>query len=80
MPGGASYLSPSGVTSSPGGSMSDPSPKEQILAAVERLPADATLEDVIDSLLFLHKAQIGLAQADAGQVTPHSEVKKRLGL
>ena len=29
-------------------------------AAVERLPADATLEDVIDSLLFLHKAQIGL--------------------
>ncbi len=49
-------------------------------AAVERLAADATLEDVIDSLLFLHKAQIGLAQADAGQVTPHSEVKKRLGL
>ena len=48
-------------------------------AAVERLPADAALEDVIDRLLFLHKAQIGLAQADAGQVTPHGEVKKRLG-
>ena len=60
--------------------MSDPSSKDQILAAVNRLPPDATFEDAIDSLLFLYKAQLGLAQADAGQVTPHSEVKKRFGL
>ena len=60
--------------------MSGPSPKDQILAAVNQLPADATLEDAIDSLLFLYKAQRGLAQADAGKLTPHSEVKKRLGL
>ncbi len=60
--------------------MADPSPKQQVLKAVERLPADATLEDAIDSLLFLYKAQVGLAQADAGQVTPQDEVKKRLGL
>ena len=60
--------------------MADPSPKQQVLAAVEQLPVDATFEDAIDSLLFLYKAQIGLAQADAGQLTPHDEVKKRLGL
>ena len=59
--------------------MSDSSPKEQILAAVERLPADATLEDAIDSVLFLYKARLGLAQADAGQFIPHNEVNKRLG-
>ena len=60
--------------------MAEPSPKQRVLAAVEQLPADATFEDAIDSLLFLYKAQIGLAQADAGQLTPHDEVKKRLGL
>lgn len=60
--------------------MVDPSPKQRVLAAVEQLPVDATFEDAIDSLLFLYKAQIGLAQADAGKLTPHDEVKKRLGL
>ncbi len=48
--------------------------KQRILDAVEQLPADATIEDVIERLCFLAKIERGLAQADAGQLIPHDQV------
>ena len=51
--------------------------KDKILAAVEQLPATATLEDFIERLVFMAKVERGLAQADAGQLTPHEQVAAR---
>jgi len=48
--------------------------KQRILDAVEQLPADATIEDVIERLCFLAKIERGLAQADACQLIPHDQV------
>ncbi len=48
--------------------------KQRILDAVEQLPPDATLEDVIERLCFLAKIERGLSQADAGQLTPHEQI------
>ena len=51
--------------------------KQRILDAVDKLPADATLEDAIERLVFLAKVERGLAQAASGHLIPHDEIVKR---
>jgi len=58
--------------------MSDSTAKQKVLEAIEKLPADATVEDAIEQLVLLAKIQEGLAQLDAGQGVEHSEAKRRL--
>jgi predicted transcriptional regulator len=51
--------------------------KQRVLDVVEALPADATIEDAIERLVFLAKVERGLAQVEAGQLIPHDEIVKR---
>jgi predicted transcriptional regulator len=53
-------------------------PKQKVLEAIEKLPADATLEDAIERLVLLAKIERGLAELDAGQGVDHTEAKRRL--
>jgi predicted transcriptional regulator len=48
--------------------------KEKLIKAVEDLPDDASLEDVMERLLFLAKVEKGLEQADKGQTLSHKDV------
>lgn len=54
-----------------------PQLKQRVLDVVDALPADATIEDAIERLVFLAKVERGLAQAEAGQLIPHDEIVKR---
>ena len=56
------------------------STKELLKQAIEQLPDDATVEEVMERLLFLAKIDRGIAQADAGKTLSHEEVGKRFGL
>ena len=56
------------------------SAKNLLKKAVDNLPADATVEEAMERLLFLAKIEQGIAQADAGKTLSHEEVRKRLGL
>ena len=58
--------------------MSSGSAKQKILKVIEKLPADATLEDVIERLVLLAEAERGLTELEAGQGVDHAEVKRRL--
>ena len=58
--------------------MSDSTVKQKVLDAIEKLPADATLEDAIERLVLMAKIERGLAELDAGQGVEHSEAKRRL--
>lgn len=58
--------------------MSGSTVKQKVLEAIEKLPADATLEDAIERLVLLAKIERGLAELDAGKGVAHSEVKQRL--
>jgi hypothetical protein len=58
--------------------MGDTITKAEILKAVEDLPEDATLEDAIERLVFLHKVQRGLQQVEAGETTSLHEVEAYL--
>lgn len=55
------------------------STKERILEALRRLPADATVDDAIERLVFMARVEEGLQQLDAGQGVAHEEVKRRFG-
>lgn len=52
-------------------------PAKQLLReAVEQVPEDATIEDVMDRLYFLAKVARGIEAADRGEVVSHEEVDR----
>ena len=57
--------------------MSAGNAKQKVLEVIEKLPADATLEDAIERLVLLAKTERGLAELDAGQGVDHAEAKRR---
>jgi predicted transcriptional regulator len=52
--------------------------KEQILKAIQDLPQDATVEEVMERLYLLYKVERGLRQAEAGQKVTQAEARKRM--
>ena len=50
--------------------------KGKVLAAVEKLPAGATIEDAIERLVLLAKIDRGLAEVDSGKGVDHSEADR----
>jgi predicted transcriptional regulator len=60
--------------------MSDRLTRERMIEAIRELPEDASVDDVIERLVFLAKIEEGLAQLDRGEGIPHDEVERRLGL
>lgn len=58
--------------------MSDTPTKAKILRAVEDLPENATIEDAIERLVFLHKVEVGLKQVQQGKTVPLDEVESQL--
>lgn len=53
------------------------SAKQLAQAAVDGLPEDATIEDVMERLAFLAEIECGLADAEAGRTIPHDEILAR---
>jgi predicted transcriptional regulator len=54
------------------------SAKQQVEKILEMLPEDASLEDIQYHIYVRQKIEQGIADADAGRVLSHEEVKKRL--
>lgn len=51
--------------------------KETILAAINALPEEVELKELIDRLIFIEKIEEGLEQSRLGQTVSHEEVKAR---
>jgi predicted transcriptional regulator len=47
--------------------------KEKAINVIQTLADDVSLDELIDRLYLLRKIELGLAQADAGDVTDHDE-------
>jgi predicted transcriptional regulator len=52
------------------------SDKQLVVELLERLPADANLQDIGREIEFLAAIRDGEEQADCGEVVPHAQVKK----
>ncbi len=51
------------------------SDKQLVVELLERLPADAKLQDIGREIEFLAAIREGEEQADRGEVVPHEQVK-----
>ena len=60
--------------------MTAPITRDRMVEAIRELPANATVDDAIERLVFLAKIEIGLAQLDRNEGISHDEAKRRLGL
>jgi predicted transcriptional regulator len=54
------------------------SAKQEVLRLLERLPADATLEDVQYHLYVRQKIELGLQDAEAGRTLSEDELDQRM--
>ncbi len=54
------------------------SPKQQVAEILEKLPDDASFEDIQYHIYVRQKIEQGLADVAAGKVVSHAEVQRRL--
>jgi hypothetical protein len=52
--------------------------KEQLINAIQELPHDVSIEDVMEKLYLMYKIDRGIKQADMGQKVSQEEAKKRM--
>jgi hypothetical protein len=52
--------------------------KELVRRALDHLPDDVTMPEVIERLDYLYQIQLGLDDLDAGRTIPHGEVKRQM--
>ncbi len=52
--------------------------KQAVIQMIERLPDDASVEDIMAELYFRQKVDDGIRQLDAGEGIDHQEAKQRL--
>lgn len=52
--------------------------REKVLSVINSLDENATLDEVIDRLYLVRKIELGIAQADAGNVMEHDEFMAEL--
>lgn len=52
--------------------------KQKLLAAVKKLPANASYEDAMERLVFLAKIESGIKDADAGRTISHAKMKRKM--
>ncbi|NQU23499.1 MAG: hypothetical protein HQ567_19640 [Candidatus Nealsonbacteria bacterium] len=53
--------------------------KQTVIEMIERLPDDASVEDIMAELFFRRKVDEGLRELDAGKGVDHEEAKRQLG-
>jgi predicted transcriptional regulator len=54
------------------------SSKELALKTIREMPEETTLDDIAEEMLMLAAIRKGEADADAGRVISHEEMKKRI--
>ena len=55
-----------------------PYTKAEIIASLQKLPEDATIDDAMERLAFLARLEIARAELDAGLGIPHEEVMREM--
>ena len=55
-----------------------PYTKAEIIASLQKLPEDATVEDAMECLYIMAKIEIAEAQFEAGQVSTQEEVEREM--
>ena len=52
--------------------------KEKIHQAVDDLPNEFSVEDLLEKIIFLHKIEVGYQQSENGEVVSSEDARKKL--
>ena len=52
--------------------------KRDVLRLIEKMPEDASLDDIMYELYFRERVDRGLGELEAGRSVPHEDVKRSL--
>ena len=52
--------------------------KRDVLRLIEKMPEDASLDDIMYELYFRERVDRGLEELEAGRSVPHEDVKRSL--
>jgi hypothetical protein len=52
--------------------------REKAIEAVNELPPEFSLEELMEKLVFVEKVDLGLKQLDQGKTTSHAQVKEMI--
>ena len=52
--------------------------KEAAIEVIQRLPADCSIPDIMYALYVHQRIEEGIADANAGRLVPHEQVKKEI--
>ena len=55
-----------------------PTAKQDVRNLLEKLPDEATFDDIEYQIYVLHEIREGIAEADRGELIDHEEVKRRM--
>jgi len=58
--------------------MPDTTLKQKVIDSIEKLPQDASLDDIMERIYFIHKIKVELKQSEQGDVISHDEVLKKI--
>ena len=53
--------------------------KDKVLETIQQLPADATMDEMMERMYFLSKVERGFQQIDSGEWISHEEARARFG-
>ncbi len=48
------------------------------MESINKLPRDASLDDIMERIYFIHKIEVGLRQSEEGELAEHEEVLKNI--
>ena len=52
--------------------------KEKVYKSLNEMPDRFSLEELMDSLILLHKIELGLSQSEKGQITSDEQLDEKL--
>ena len=58
--------------------MAEATLKQKVLDSIGKLPHNASFDDIIERIYFIHKIEVGLEQAEEGDLVDHKEVLNKI--
>jgi len=58
--------------------MAEATLKQKVMDSIDKLPQNATLDEIMERIYFIHKIDVGLKQSKQDDVVEHEEVLNKI--
>ncbi len=58
--------------------MAETTLKQKVMDSIDKLPQNATLDEIMEQIYFIHKIEVGLKQSKQGDVVKHEDLLSKI--